>query len=166
MRVSRKLLVMAGLLTAAPLSIAAQVSTPFAVTATVVRGCAIAATDLAFGVYPAIAAPPALLATSTIRVTCALGDTYTIGLSNGANAGGGPSAQRRMARTTAPVIYLAYNLFRDAARTQNWGDTGPTRVSATGTGSAQAYTVFGQLPGGQVVSVGAYVDTVTVTVRN
>lgn len=166
MRAWRELLVTAGLLMAAPLSIAAQVSAPFAVTATVVRGCTIAATDLAFGVYPAIASPPTVLATSTIQVTCALGDTYTIGLNNGVNAGGGPFAQRRMARTTAPLDYLAYNLFKDAARTQNWGDTGPARVSGTGTGSAQVHTVFGQLPGGQVVRVGPYVDTVTVTVRN
>jgi spore coat protein U-like protein len=166
MRASRIIFVMAGLLTAAPLSIAAQVSVPFAVTATVVRGCDIAATNLAFGVYPAVASPPALLATSTIRVTCQLGDTYTIGLDNGLNAGGGPFAQRRMARTVAPASYLNYGLFRDASRTQNWGDTGPTRVSATGTGSSQAYTVYGQLPGAQVVPVGAYIDTVTVTVRN
>ena len=128
-----------------------------------IRGCVIATTDLAFGLYPAIAAPPTLLATSTIRVTCELGDTYTIGLNNGVNAAGG---QRRMARTTAPLSYLSYNLFQDPARTVVWGDTNPTRLLATGTGTAQTFTVYGQLPGGQVVPVGAYVDTVRVTVRN
>jgi spore coat protein U-like protein len=163
MRSMRKLALMAGLLTAAPLSMAAQVTVPFAVTATVVRGCAIATTDLAFGVYPAIASPPTLLATSTISVTCELGDTYTIGLSDGANASG---TQRRMARTVAPINYLNYNLFQNAARTQVWRDTGPTRVSAVGNGFAQLYTVYGQLPGAQVVPLGSYVDTVTVVVRN
>ena len=104
-----------------------------------------------------------MLATSTIQVTCQLGDTYTIGLDDGVNRTGG---QRRMARTAAPLGYLNYNVFRDAARTLPWGDTGGTRVDATGTGSVQTYSVFGQLPGGQAVPAGAYVDTVTVTVRN
>jgi spore coat protein U-like protein len=71
-----------------------------------------------------------------------------------------------MARTTAPLDYLSYNLFQDPARTIDWGDTGTTRRDAIGTGTAQTYTVYGHLPGGQVVRVGAYVDTVRVTVRN
>ena len=163
MNLRRFLSVAAGLLTAAPLVMAAQVTTPFAVTATVVRGCLISATDLAFGNYPAIAGSPAILGTSTVRVTCQLGDTYSIGLNDGANAAGG---QRRMAGTTAPIGYLNYNLFQDPARTIAWGDTGTTRFGTVGTGTAQTFTVYGQLPGGQVVPVGAYVDTVRVTVRN
>jgi len=163
MRAMRVIALSTGLLTAAPLSIAAQVTIPFAVSATVVRGCAIAATNLAFGTYPAFFSPPSLLGTSTIRVTCDLGDTYTIGLSDGLHDSG---AQRRMARTVAPIRYLNYGLYQDAALTQVWRDTGPTRKDATGTGGPQSYTVYGHLPGAQVVPTGAYVDTVTVTVRN
>ena len=144
MVVWRLLAVAAGLLTAAPL-MAAQVSIPFAVTATVVRGCLISTTDLAFGVYPAIAVPPAVLATSTIRVTCELGDTYSIGLSDGSNDVG---AQRRMARILTPIEFLNYNLFQDPGRTIAWRDTAPTRQDAVGTGMAQTFTVYGQLPGG------------------
>lgn len=166
MRVMRVIVVIAGLLTAAPLSIAAQVSTPLRVSATVARGCAISATDLVFGAYPAIAGAPTVLGTSTITVTCAIGDTYTIGLDSGLNGGGGQEPPRRMARATAPVDFLSYGLFQDAARTLYWGDNGQTRVSATGNGLAQPHTVFGRLPGAQVVRVGAYIDTVTVTVRN
>lgn len=163
MRIRRLFAVAAGLLTAAPLVMAAQVTTPFAVTVTVVRGCIISATDLAFGLYPALATPPQVLATSTIRVTCELGDNYSVGLNDGANDAG---TQRRMARTTAPLGYLNYNLFQDPARTILWRDTGQTRLDAVGTGTAQIHQVYGQLPGGQVVPVGAYVDTVTVHVRN
>ena len=163
MRNLRVILSFAGLLTAAPFCIAAQVTVPFAVSATVVRGCIIATTNLAFGSYPAVATGPTVLATSTIQVTCELGDTYTIGLDDGINRAG---SQRRMARTVAPVNYLNYNLFRNAARTLPWGDNGGTRVNAIGTGGVQSYTVFGQLPGAQIVPAGAYVDTVTVTVRN
>jgi spore coat protein U-like protein len=163
MRISRLVALSTGLLSAAPLCIAAQVTVPFAVSATVVRGCIIATTNLAFGTYPAIAVGPTVLATSTIQITCELGDTYTIGLNDGVSRAGG---QRRMARTSTPVNYLNYNVFQDAARTLPWGDNGGSRVSAVGTGGAQSYTVFGQLPGAQVVPAGAYVDTVTVTVRN
>jgi spore coat protein U-like protein len=163
MRRLRVIALCAGLLSAAPLCIAAQVTTPFTVSATVVRGCVIATTNLAFGTYPAVALGPTLLGTSTIQVTCQLGDTYTIGLNDGANRAG---SQRRMARTSAPAEYLNYNVFKDAARTVPWGDNGGSRVDGIGTGGVQSYTVFGQLPGAQVVPAGAYVDTVTVTVRN
>ena len=162
MRRLRVLAMMAGLLIAAPLSIAAQVTVPFAVSATVVRGCAIAATNMNFGSYSPLPTGPTLSTTSTISVTCELGDTYTIGLDDGINNSG---TQRRMARP-APVAYLNYGLFQDAAHTLIWRDTGPTRVSGTGSGAPQVYTVFGQLPGAQVVPLGAYIDTVTVTVRN
>jgi spore coat protein U-like protein len=71
-----------------------------------------------------------------------------------------------MANVAVPGAYLNYALFRDAARTQTWRDTGNQWIGGTGTGAAQSYTVYGELPGGQVVSMGPYVDTVTATVRN
>jgi spore coat protein U-like protein len=163
MRSLRILAVSAGLLTAAPLCIGAQVTTAFTATANVVRGCAIATTDMNFGSYPALPTAPTSSATSTITVTCELDDTYTIGLDDGSNSLG---ALRRMARVVLPVAYLNYGLYQDAAYFQIWRDTGPTRVSGVGTGFPQVYTVYGQLPGAQVVPVGTYVDTVTVTVRN
>ena len=86
MRTLRTLAVTAGLLTAAPLCIGAQVTTTFTATANVVRGCAIATTNMNFGVYPALATAPTLSATSTITVTCELGDTYNIGLDDGSNS--------------------------------------------------------------------------------
>lgn len=158
-----RVVVIAGLLMAAPLCIAAQVNAAFGVSATVVRGCAIATSDMNFGTYPAIPVPPTLLATSTVTVTCELADTFSIGLSDGVNASG---AQRRMARVLGPVSYLNYNLFQDAGLTQPWRDTGPTRFDGIGSGGPQVFTVYGQLPGAQVVPLGAYADTVTVTVRN
>lgn len=163
MRILHRLIVTAGLLTAAPLCIGAQVTTSFTATADVVRGCAIATTDMNFGTYPALATAPTLAATSTITITCELADTYTIGLDDGGNASG---TQRRMARVSLPVSYLNYGLYQDAAQTQVWRDTGPTRVNAVGSGFPQAYTVYGQLPGAQVVPLGGYADTVTVVVRN
>lgn len=156
-------LVLTGLLWSAPSARAADVSLPFAASATVVRGCAIAATTLNFGTYAAGATAPTVQATSSITVTCALGDSFTIGLSDGGNDIG---SQRRMARVLAPLSYLNYDLYRDAARTLVWRDNGTTRATGTGTGVAEVFTVYGQLPGAQAVPLGAYADTVTVVVRN
>jgi spore coat protein U-like protein len=62
---------------------------------------------------------------------------------------------------------LFYNLYRDAARTTIWGD---------GTNGTQSYfignpannqdisvAIFGRIPASQNVKVGAYTDTITVT---
>jgi spore coat protein U-like protein len=162
MRALGRALAAAGLLAALPPTFAADVATSFSASATVVIGCTVVADTLNFGTYAAGAGAPTVLATSTISVTCAAGEAYTVGLDNGSNAQG---IQRRMVRALAPVDYLDYNLYRDAARTQVWRDTPPTRVSGTGSGAPQISTVYGQLPGSQVVPLGGYADTVTVTVR-
>lgn len=153
----------AGLLAAAPLCFGQQITAPFTASASVVRGCAIVIPDLAFGTYQADAAAAEVLAVTSVTVACGVGDTFTIGMGDGANISG---QQRRMARTAGAVAYLNYNLYRDAARTLVWRDTGQTRLSGTGTGGPQQFPVYGQVPGAQVVPAGPYVDTVTVTVRN
>jgi spore coat protein U-like protein len=158
----RHLAATAGLLSAALPSYAAQTIVPFTVSATVVRGCAISATNLSFGVY-APNAPAASNGTSTVTVTCQLDDRFRIGLSEGSNVSG---TQRRLANPAAPADFLSYNLFRDEARTLPWADTGQTRLEGNGTGAAQSFTVWGQIPGAQNVPVGTYADTVTVVVRN
>jgi spore coat protein U-like protein len=60
---------------------------------------------------------------------------------------------------------IPYQLFSNAARTQNWGNTAGTGVNGTGTGSAVDHTVYGRVPAQAVApQAGAYSDTVTVTV--
>jgi spore coat protein U-like protein len=63
---------------------------------------------------------------------------------------------------------LFYNLYLDAARTIIWGDgTGGTQSFFIGNpqGNNQDLSVpmFGRIPASQNVKVGAYTDTVTVT---
>jgi spore coat protein U-like protein len=59
---------------------------------------------------------------------------------------------------------LNYELFRDSARTLNWGNTiGTDTVAGTGNGLAQTLTVYGRILGSQLVAPGAYTDTVTAT---
>jgi spore coat protein U-like protein len=58
-----------------------------------------------------------------------------------------------------------YALFRDAARTLNWGNTiGSNTVSGIGTGSAQSLPVFGRVPPSQTAAPGGYVDTIIATI--
>lgn len=122
-------------------TLAATATTIFQVTATVAATCLITATNLAFGIYTVLAS-----STSTITVTCTNTTTWNVGL----NAG--PSG-----------ALLAYSLSQDAAHTINWGNTVGTETGA-GAGTAQALTVFGQAAAGQLVTPGAYVDTITATI--
>jgi spore coat protein U-like protein len=137
---------------------AATVSTTFTVTATVVAGCTVTATNLAFGNYSEVQ----LDATSTITTDCNSGAAYNIGL----NAGTAPSATVSTRQMSGPAgALLNYSLFSDAGHSVNWGNTvGTDTVPSTGTGSAQNFTVFGRIPGSQFVTTGPYTDTITVTV--
>lgn len=130
----------------------------FSITATVAQGCTIAANTLSFGAYAGIL----VNSTSTITVTCANTTTYNVGLSAG-TAAGATVTHRSMTGTGGSL--LSYKLFRDAARTLNWGNTvGSDSLAGRGTGTAQRLTVYGQVPGGQFPPPGTYSDTITATI--
>jgi spore coat protein U-like protein len=139
-------------------AVAATTTTTFAVTATVQATCVVSATAMAFGTYTAVAAT----STSTVSVTCTNTTGYNVGLSAGL-ASGATVTTRSM--TGPGSALLGYGLFSNTARTTNWGDTvGTDTVTGTGNGSAQALTVYGNLPAGQYLAPGAYTDTITATV--
>jgi spore coat protein U-like protein len=146
-----KALLLAVLGTAATGAAQAQTATTtFQVTATVSASCSVTATDLAFGPYLATAGA-ALDASSTISVTCSNSHPYDVSV-------GATPATRTMAGPAGST--LNYGMFNEAARTSAFGVTG-----ATGSGAAQAYTVYGRVPAGQFLArPGAHSDTVTVTV--
>ncbi|WP_348264700.1 spore coat U domain-containing protein [Telmatobacter sp. DSM 110680] len=112
-------------------------------------GCTLSITTLNFGVYNA-----ALLnGTATGTVICA--GSWNIPL----NAGTGAGATETIRKMTGPGgAELSYELFTNAARTTNWGNT--TGNEATGTGNA-TITVYGQIPAGQYFAQGTYSDTVS-----
>lgn len=58
---------------------------------------------------------------------------------------------------------LAYQLYRDSARTKIWG-TGSSALSLTPSTGTGSLVVYGSIPGGQSVPVGRYTDTVLVTI--
>ena len=137
---------------------AATATSSMSVTATVSTTCAVSATPLAFGTY---AASTASTGSSTIGVTCTNGTAYSVGLDAG--AGSGATTSNRLL-TGSGGGTLAYTLYRDSGRTQNWGNTiGTDTQSGTGTGLAQTLNVYGRIAAGATALAGSYTDTVTVT---
>ncbi|HKF47437.1 MAG TPA: spore coat U domain-containing protein [Terracidiphilus sp.] len=130
----------------------------FSVTSTVIPGCTISASNLNFGNYSG----SLINSNSTITVNCPSGTTYNVGL-NAGTATGATVTTRKMTGPSGTL--LAYKLFRNSTHTLNWGNTVGTDTQAgTGSGAAQALTVYGQLPAGSPPRSGAYSDTITATV--
>lgn len=141
---------------------AATTTTTFPVTATVQTACSVTANPLAFGNYDPTSTT-ALDATTTLSVLCTVGTAFTVGL-NAGTASGATVTTRRM---TNGASTLNYALYREAGRTNNWGntpgtDTPPATTAPVGPASI---TVYGRVPAGQNVPAGGYADTITVTVN-
>jgi len=133
------------------------VTTTFGVSATVQSTCLISATALAFGTYTGVVDN----ATSTVSITCTNTTPYNVALNPGTT--GTTVTARKMAGPSSSV--LNYALYSNSGMTTNWGQTsGTDTVSGTGSGSAQAITVYGQIPAGQYVNPGSYADTITASV--
>ncbi|MBL0943393.1 MAG: spore coat U domain-containing protein [Hydrogenophaga sp.] len=137
----------------------AQSSATFTVTATVLPACTvIGGGALAFGIVT-----PGNQSDGSVNVTaiCTVGTPYTLSLSAGTGTGA-TMTQRRM---TSGADTLVYGLYRDAGRTQPWGDGtgGSSTVASTGTGLSQSFTVYGRVPSSATATVGVYLDTITVT---
>jgi len=139
---------------------AATAGTSILVTAAVAQACIVIATPLAFGIYDPTSATPTD-GTATVAVTCTTGTTYAVGLS----AGAGTGATTTVRKMTFGSDTLNYALYSNAARSTNWGNAvGTDTVAGTATGLLTNHTVYGRIPAAQTVPLGAYVDTIAVTV--
>ncbi|MET0519259.1 MAG: spore coat U domain-containing protein [Burkholderiaceae bacterium] len=154
-----------GLLSLSALSAqAGTASNTFQVTATISSSCTVSGSALNFGsaIDPLATATP-LDATSTLTVTCTNTTPYTVALNAGTNAGGPSNFTTRTMKSGANT--LGYQIYLDSGRSTVWGDgTASSTKAGTGTGGAQALTVYGRIPSLANVVPGAYTDTVTVTV--
>lgn len=136
--------------------------------------CSVAANGVSFGGYDPLAAAPDDSA-GRVEVTCSNTPgtgvdqvAYTIALSPG---GGGDFAPRHLQSGGAR---LAYNLYRDAGRSQVWGngnagtsiESGQLRVGPGAGNSTRSRThdVFGRIPAQQDAAAGVYADTIVITV--
>ena len=136
------------------------VAIPFTVSAPVINDCNINIGNLAFPQSRLLTA--AVRTTSSLSVMCSKDTAYRITL--GAGTYGATTTARRMRNTgTAETVDYMVSSGLDGA---SWGDgTGGTvAVTGTGTGVAQAMTVYGMVPAQNTPSPGDYKDTVTATV--
>lgn len=143
----------------------------FGIDAHAALDCTVTSPGVAFGNYDSsLPGPTDISGSLTVTCTRAPLDSWTISYSLALSRGGsGTYAPRRMA---SGASQLDYNLYRDAARSQVWGDgTSSTGiVSATMNfnlfqfSNSAAHTAYGRMPAGQSVAAGSYGDTMVVTI--
>lgn len=147
-----------------PFASAAQgttTTTTFTVQVTITASCVInSASTLNFGGSQGVLGAN-VDQTSTIQVQCTNTTPYNIGL----NAGTATGATVTTRKMTSGANTVSYSLYSDSGRTTNWGNTvGTDTVSATGSGAAQSFTVYGRIPPQSTPAPATYTDTITVTV--
>jgi spore coat protein U-like protein len=132
----------------------------FTVLASVTASCTVSVSNMDFGnIAPDVVAAVDQIA--TISLSCTNASAYTIGLSHGAHSVDSGPTGRRMNNNGD---LLAYGLYRDAARTENWGHDAGSVAVGVGTGGGQSLSVFGRLLSNQEAFAGTYSDTVVVIV--
>ncbi|QSN64857.1 MULTISPECIES: spore coat U domain-containing protein [unclassified Caballeronia] len=144
-----------------PSLFAASKTATFQVTLTIQDDCSIAANPLNFGSTGVIASN--IDQSTNLAVTCTVGTPYNVALDAGSPAGS--TIPARTLKNAANTGTVQYNLFRDSAHTQIWGQTvGSDTVSGVGNGSAQTISVFGRVPAQATPAADTYTSTVTATV--
>lgn len=137
-----------------------------AVTLTVVDDCVLETEPLSFGTTGIV--DEEVPATATITIECTRDSPYAIALDAGANDGGtGDVADRTLVLTGGQADdVLSYQLYSDSGHSTVWGHTigGDTVDSASASGEAQEYTIYGRIDDHQNAPAGAYTDTITATI--
>lgn len=142
-------------------AVAATANNTLGVSMTINAGCTVTAGTLAFGTQTSLQS--SVDQSTTFSVTCTNTTPYSIGMDPGANSASVTS--RKMKGGGSNSEFVSYNLYRDAARTGNWGTTaGSNELPGTGNGAAQVITVYGRVPAQTIGSPGTYSDTVGIVV--
>ncbi len=151
------LVALATALGSAPLAAAANTGTT-TVSLTVEDFCSVDARPLIFGAQTID--HYSTEAQSSIVLACTPAASYVVSLDHGRHGAG---SGRRMA-DAAGTRYVAYEIYRDAARTRRWGTTAASAISAVAPASGRVeLAVYARLDA-QQMQVGSYGDTITVTV--
>lgn len=156
----RVLCLAAALATAAPVAEAATATGSLNLSITIAATCSVvSATAIDFGSVTAIGSN--LDQTSTLTVNCSTTTPYNVGLS----AGGGTGASYATRKMSSSGNVVNYSLYRDALRTQVWGETiGTDTVTGVGNAANQAITIYARVPAQTVPAPAVYTDSVTVTI--
>jgi spore coat protein U-like protein len=127
--------------------------------------CRISLGPINFGLYmPLTAVPVDVVGQFDVRCQAQPG-TFAVIIGAGIS---GDQLARTLSAGGADV--LNYNLYRDAARTQIWGDGTPPTVMVTGSRPSQgrptsySYPVYGRVFANQAPNTGIYSDNLLVTV--
>ena len=129
----------------------------FAVRANVQKDCQVTTIDLDFGTYRADATSNGQ---TPLQLKCTPGTKASISLSGGSS--GNPQARTMRSGTYT----LGYQLYRDAAHQDPINTNGEAFESQPPhNGQLETFTIYGQIPTGQSVGAGNYVDTIQVTVQ-
>jgi len=117
--------------------------------------CTVSTSGMAFGGYDPFVAKD-VVSVASVSVTCEETTSYAIELSSG----NGTYEQRVM---TSGLHQLLYNLYTDATLNTVWGDgTGHSNL-VSDTQSAAIHSIYGRIPARQNAYVGAYSDTIVIT---
>jgi spore coat protein U-like protein len=120
--------------------------------------CTISTTPVSFGSYDVFSGT-ARDANGTVQINCTPRENIQVTLSRGLSS----VFTTRTLRSGTNL--LNYNLFRNAARTQIWGDgSSGTSVFSGNNIRNQTLTVYGRLPAAQDAAVGTYSDNIVATV--
>lgn len=127
--------------------------------------CQLTVTPLVFGLYtPAQVSPLDAVADISVRCVAQPG-SYTVTIGPGQS---GDQLARSM--IAGPGEFLSYGLYRDAARTQIWGDGTPPTFTVIGTRLSQGpptvtvHPLYGRIYANQYPDPGSYTDNLLVTV--
>ena len=126
--------------------------------------CKVTVSPVNFGDYDTLSAAPRD-ATGKINVTCDAGLPFTVKLGQGETPG--RSFNPRELGAASKRDSLQFNLYRDSARQEIWGDgTGNTFVvTGIGTGNPIPLTVYGRIQPRQHVPAEDYSDQINVIVE-
>jgi spore coat protein U-like protein len=133
--------------------------------------CTVTTPGVAFGNYDATLPGPTDI-TGNLTVTCtrAILDPWTVSYSLTLSRGSsGSYSPRQMASGPSR---LDYNLYRDAARSQVWGDGTASTAVVNATmnfnffqfSKSATHTTYGRVPAGQGSNAGSYTDNIVVTI--
>ena len=128
--------------------------------------CLVSATGVNFGAYDVFAAVPRDT-TGTVTVACDRNPPTDVTVAIGPSPTSGGFNPRQMRRTSGPDR-LNYNLYTSPSMSTVWGNgsagTSTVLLRRVRRRRPAVTTIYGRIPPGQNVSVGAYFDSVTVTI--
>ena len=100
---------------------------------------------------------------TNLLITCTTSTPFNIGLDAGANESTTDDVTTR--RLKSGSNFIGYQLYRNPAHSQVWGNTiGTNTFAASGTGVEVQYPVYGRVPPQTTPPIGTYTDLVAVTV--